>query len=149
MPSPTLWTFRTPHLYKLRVTLLQDGRPVDDAVVTTGIRTVSQDGGTFRINGQAETLRAPLVFGFRPPLDQVSKRCRCGPADWLMREILMIKRMNGNGARMSVHHGTKLSINDPRWAEMADQVGLMWIWATQSGSRLRRRQETGWCGNRP
>jgi beta-galactosidase/beta-glucuronidase len=50
--SPRLWTYDNPNLYKIEV-LLQDelGMPVDDNVITSGIRTVSQEAGIFRING--------------------------------------------------------------------------------------------------
>lgn len=47
----------------------------------------------------------------------------------------MIKRMNGNGVRMSVHDSKSGGINDPRIAEIADQMGLMLIWQTSAWLR--------------
>ncbi len=47
----------------------------------------------------------------------------------------MIKRMNGNGVRMSVHDSRSGGINDPRIAEIADQLGLMLIWQTSAWLR--------------
>ena len=42
----------------------------------------------------------------------------------------MVKRMNGNGLRMSVHDERMGGINDPRICELADQLG-------SSAGRLR------------
>jgi hypothetical protein len=113
----------------------QAGAVVDDWSVTTGLRTVSQSGGTFQINGRPETLRAPLLFGSRTPLENISKWDKCPPLENLVQELTMIKRMNGNGVRMSVHDSKKGGINDPRIAEIADQMGLMLIWQTSAWLR--------------
>ncbi len=136
VPRPNLWTADSPNLYLAKVELLdQNGSVIDDFSVTTGIRTVSQDGGVFRINGQPELLRAPLLFGCRTPLENVSKWDKCPPLENLVQELTMIKRMNGNGVRMSVHDSKSGGINDPRVAEIADQMGLMLIWQTSAWLR--------------
>lgn len=135
-PKPNLWTADTPNLYVAKVELLdQSGAVLDDWSVTTGIRTVSQDGGVFRINGKHEILRAPLLFGCRTPLENVSKWDKCPPVEYLVQELTMVKRMNGNGVRMSVHDSKTGGINDPRIAEIADQMGLMLIWQTSAWLR--------------
>jgi hypothetical protein len=46
-----------------------------------------------------------------------------------------MKRGNGNTLRMSVHHGSKGGINDPRLAEIGDQLGIMFQWTTGSWVR--------------
>ncbi|MES2920561.1 MAG: hypothetical protein V4819_03390 [Verrucomicrobiota bacterium] len=69
------------------------GAVIDDWSVTTGIRTVSQDGGFFRINGKPEILRAPLLFGCRTPLENVSKWDKSPPLEYLVQELTMVKRM--------------------------------------------------------
>lgn len=79
--KPALWTSNTPNLYLAKVELLsQAGAVLDDWSVTTGIRTVSQDGGVFRINGRPELLRAPLLFGTRAPLENIAKWDKCPAA---------------------------------------------------------------------
>ncbi len=136
VPKPALWTSDSPNLYLGKVELLDHtGAVVDDWNVTTGLRTVSQTGGTFRINGRPETLRAPLLFGSRTPLENISKWDKCPPLENLVQELTMIKRMNGNGVRMSVHDTKQGGINDPRIAEIADQMGLMLIWQTSAWLR--------------
>jgi len=46
-----LWSPKSCNLYKLVVEISdKNDKLIDDYVITTGIRTVSQEGGTFRIN---------------------------------------------------------------------------------------------------
>lgn len=135
--QPLLWTAREPHLYKLTVELVDpEGRVMDDAVVTTGIRTVGQPGGVFSINGKPELLRAPLLFGARPPMEHIALWEKCPPAEYYVQEMLMTQRMNGNGLRMSVHDRRIGGLNDPRICELADQLGVMLIWQTNTWLRI-------------
>lgn len=135
--EPMLWSSKTPVLYKLEV-LLKDasGNVVDDCCITVGVRTVSQDGGIFRINGKPELLRAPLLFGARPPLDKIAAWEKCPPAEFYVQEMLMTQKMNGNGLRMSVHDERTGGINDPRICEIADQMGIMLVWQTTTWLRI-------------
>jgi len=130
---PKLWTFDNPNLYKAEV-ILKDkaGNSIDDYVVTTGIRTISQQGGTFRVNGKPEMLNGAQIMGFRMPVDKLATWNRCAPKEWLAKELLMTKKMNGNMMRVHVHawESPARNINDPRLAEMGDQLGIMFIWAT-------------------
>ena len=119
IPRPELWTPEQPFLYKVVTTLFnEDGESIDDFVFTTGIRTVSQEGGTFRINGKPSMMNGALLFGYKSPLDKITEWLRAGPEEWLVKEILMIKNMNANTIRMSIHHGMKGGVNDPRMAEI-------------------------------
>ena len=137
VPHPKVWSSKTPNLYEVIVELKNaEGVVVDDYVVTTGIRTVSQEKGTFRINGKPELLRAPLLFGARPPLDKIAAWEKCPPAEFYIQEMLMVQRMNGNGFRMSVHDENIGGINDPRVCELADQMGIMLVWQTTEWLRL-------------
>lgn len=136
--DPDLWTADNPNLYKIEVILKEiSGIAIDDYVLTTGIRTVSQEGGTFRINGKPEMLNGAQIMGYRMPTDKLAMWNRCPSARWLAKELLMIKRMNGNLLRVHVHAETNKpdGINDPRIAEMADQLGIMCIWSTTAWIR--------------
>jgi hypothetical protein len=134
--NPDLWTPEKPMLYKLTARLLDtDGNIVDDYVITTGIRTVTQEGGTFRINGRPEMMNGALIFGFRYPLDKIAQWMKCGPKHWIVREILMLHKMNANTIRMSHHDGPVGGINDPRYAEIGDQLGIMFQWGTTAWIR--------------
>jgi len=136
VPAARLWTPENPQLYKIVAELSdRDGKVLDDYVVTTGIRTVDQAGGTFRINGEPAMMNGTLLFGFRSPLDRVAQWLRSSPEKELVRDLLAIRKMNGNTARMSHHDGPAGSINDPRYAEIGDQLGIMFQWATTSWVR--------------
>lgn len=137
--NPALWTPENPALYKIKVTLLDKaGKKADDYVTTTGIRTVDQQGGMFRLNGKASMLNGAQIMGFRAPLDEAVVWNRCPPVEWLIKELLMVKKMNGNLLRIHVHgweNSPAEGINDPRIAELADQLGIMLIWTTPSWTR--------------
>lgn len=134
--NASLWTAETPQLYIIKTEVLDSaGKIIDDHLVTTGIRTISQDGGTFLINNKPELLKAPLLFGNRAPLEKIAKWDKCPPIEYLAQEMMMIKQMNGNGIRMSVHDSKTGGVNDPRIAELADQLGLMLIWQTSAWIR--------------
>ena len=136
VPTANLWTPQNPHLYKVVVELSNSkGVLLDDYVVTTGIRTVSQEGGTFRINGEPAMMNGALLFGFRAPLDRNAQWLRSSPQEELLKDLLILKKMNANTARMSHHDGPVNSINDPRYAEIGDQLGIMFQWATTSWVR--------------
>ncbi|MBR1394634.1 MAG: hypothetical protein IJ559_03120 [Prevotella sp.] len=159
-----LWSVQEPQLYQVRALLVNsvsgkktetfsavDGdlartrelvidKLTDDYVITTGFRTIEQDDGTFRINGQPELLRAPLYFGQRFPLERNALDLLCPHSEDIMKELLAVKKMNGNGMRMSAHwsdDNPQDGTNDPRFTEIADQLGLMFIWQTASWIRLR------------
>lgn len=159
-----LWSWRTPQLYQVRALLINsisgkqtesfaaiDGdlarsreryvsKLTDDFVVTTGFRTIEQEGGTFCINGKPELLRAPLYFGQRFPLETNALNILSPKTEEILRELLAVKKMNGNGMRMHTHWSDdhpQDGTNDPRFAEIADQLGLMYIWQTASWIRLR------------
>jgi beta-galactosidase len=53
LPHPRLWSLESPHLYQLRTTILQAGRPVDSTTTTFGIRTIHFDADKgFFLNGK-------------------------------------------------------------------------------------------------
>jgi len=141
--NPSLWTPETPTLYKAQFILKDnDGNIIDDYVVTTGIRTVDQQGGSFRLNGEISMLNGAQIMGYRSPIEDMIKDSRCPPDYWVAKEILQIKRMNGNLLRMHVHNWEfpARGVNDPRYAQYADQLGMMLIWSTPAWIRTGR----GW-----
>ena len=139
--NPDLWWPDAPHLYKVQIILRDrlgdDNEIIDDFVVTTGVRTVDQEGGTFRLNGQVYMLNGSQIFGFRSPIEETMKWIFCPPAHWYVRELLQIKNMNGNMLRIHVHAYDHPSgnTNDPRLPEIADQMGVMLMWATPAWVR--------------
>ena len=134
--DPLLWNILTPNLYKVHV-LLQDseGNNVDDFVLTTGLRTISQEGGTFRINGEPEMLNGPLLFGHHYPLERIAQWMFSPPKERWVHDILLTKRMNGTVIRMSVHDRLISGVNDRRLAQIGDQMGIMFMWQTPTWVR--------------
>ncbi|MEX0986820.1 MAG: glycosyl hydrolase family 2 [Bacteroidales bacterium] len=134
--SPYLWTHDSPNLYRIHVKIKDGNRLIDDEMITTGIRTVSQEEGIFRINGDPELLGGAQTMGFRMPIENLAKWNRCPPSSVLADELLACKKL-GNTLRIHVHAGGRYaySVNDPRVAEMADQLGIMLIWPTASWIR--------------
>lgn len=134
--NAALWTADKPQLYLIKTELIDStGKVIDDYLTTTGLRTISQEGGTFLINNKPELLKAPLLFGNRAPFEKITQWDKCPPMEYLVQEMMMIKQMNGNGIRMSVHDSKTGGVNDPRIAELADQLGLMLIWQTSAWIR--------------
>jgi hypothetical protein len=136
LKNPQLWTHDMPNLYRVHVKVLYKNKLIDDEVITTGIRTVSQEDGIFRINGEPELLGGAQTMGFRMPIENNVKWNRSPPTFILADELMACKKM-GNTLRIHVHAGGKYaySVNDPRVAEMADQMGVMLLWPTSSWIR--------------
>lgn len=133
VPSPQPWSPASPHLYKVEIILKdKDGTPVDDYMVTTGIRTITQANGHLCINGTPEMLNGAQIMGFRTPIETIAKYNRGAPLETVAEEMLMITKMNANLLRVHVHaeKDTADGINDPRYAELADQMGIYLIWST-------------------
>ncbi len=133
VPSPHLWSSESPCLYKVETILKnKEGNPIDDYVITTGIRTIKQANGHLYINEKPEMLNGAQIMGFRTPIETISKYNRSAPIETVAEEMLMIKKMDGNLLRVHVHaeKDTVDGINDPRYAELADQMGIYLIWST-------------------
>jgi hypothetical protein len=138
IPSPKLWSSDSPNLYKVEFLLKdKDGKPVDDFVTTTGIRKIEQKNGDLLINGKPEMLNGAQIMGFRTPIETISKFNRCAPNETVAEEMLMIKKMGANFLRMHVHAESGIcdGINDPRYAELADQMGIYMSWSTAAWIR--------------
>ncbi len=132
LDDPALWSPAEPRLYRVEVILKdENGKPVDDYVTTTGIRVIEQREGVLYINHRPEMLNGAQIMGFRPPVETISKTIRCATDGMVMRELMMTKAL-GNLLRIHVHAqlNTSDGINDPRYAEYADQLGLYLIWQT-------------------
>ena len=137
VPDPACWSPDRPQLYKVDVVLKDaDGKPIDDCVLTTGIRLIAQKEGVLYINHRPEVLGGGQIFGYRLPLETVARTVYCPEPAQLMRELLMAKRL-GNLLRVHVHARTLApeGTNDPRIARWADQMGLYLIWQTPAWTR--------------
>ncbi len=134
LPRASRWTPADPQLYSVAVTLRDGGgAPVDDLGATTGVRTIAQQQGQLLLNGEPALLIGAQTMGFRPypEFENAARFNRSAPAAALLSEMLAIKKMGGNLLRVHVHSSNNRtgSINDPRLAEMADQLGLALFWS--------------------
>ena len=71
-PHPHLWWPQDPHLYRLRTTLVSDGRVLDEANTRFGFREFRIDGLDYRLNGAVFKLRGLIC----PPLDATRDEIR-------------------------------------------------------------------------
>jgi len=136
--SPAVWATDSPALYKVEVILNDDqGTPVDDYVTTTGVRVIEQKNGMLYINHKPDMLNGAQNFGYRLPIEDMAATIRCGSDEMIMRDLMMAEKLGGNLLRVHIHVEKDVvdGVNDPRFAEYADQMGLYLIW--QSAGWLR------------
>jgi hypothetical protein len=133
IPEPQLWSTETPNLYRVTVRLIpNDGQPIDDFVVTTGIRTIRHENDMLLVNGKPEMLNGATVMQFPSPLEEMSTWHRILPEEWIVKHVLMAKTMLSNTLRI---HTPSAAYSDPRFAEYGDQLGLMYIWVPTGWNR--------------
>ncbi len=123
-----LWNTENPVLYSVRVAAKSDcGEFIDDLSVETGFRTIGQKNGEILLNGERIILKGALLMQFLPPYENIVKSHTCPTTEEIISEILQIKAMNGNTARLHIlGYGT----NDKRFAEICDRLGVMLVWTT-------------------
>ncbi|HEX3816570.1 MAG TPA: glycoside hydrolase family 2 TIM barrel-domain containing protein [Mycobacteriales bacterium] len=112
-----LWSTTDPHLYDLRIELLDDaGTVVDTAQSYAGLRSVSIDGVAVKINGEPVFQRLVLDQGYYP--DGIMT----APSDAaLVRDIELSMAAGFNGARL--HQ----KVFEERFLYHADRLGYL-VW---------------------
>jgi len=140
IPRAMPWSAKAPFLYKVTATLRDNaGTAVDDATDTTGVRTVAQKDGQLLLNGKPALLIGAQNMGMRPYpfIENAAKYNRCATPEMLMTEFLGLKNANNNLLRVHIHTSMNKqgSVNDPRIAEMADQLGVVLFWSSPSWRR--------------
>lgn len=107
------WNAEQPHLYTLRVRLLeQNGARLDRATARVGFRTVEIVGNQLLVNGVPIRIRGVNRHETHPETGHVVS------IDDMHRDIELMKQSNINAVRSS-HYP-----NDPRWYELTDEYGL-------------------------
>lgn len=107
VPRPLLWSAETPNLYTLRIELEDEW--IEQRV---GLRTVSIEGGVFRVNGVPVKLLGVNRHDMNPDTGYAVTM------DDMRRDLTLMKRSNVNCVRCS-HYP-----NDPRFYELCDELGL-------------------------
>jgi len=129
VPEAKPWTPETPHLYNVRVTLLESGRKTDEITSYFGMRKISlarNDQGVLRmqLNNRTTFQYGPLDQGFWPD------GLYTAPTDEALRyDIEMTKKLGFNMARKHV------KVEPERWYYWCDKLGLL-VWQDMpSGDR--------------
>jgi beta-galactosidase/beta-glucuronidase len=112
------WSPESPHLYDLRIQLLDpDGRCLDSVDSYFGHRSIDVRNGHVRLNGRPYYQRLILDQGYWP-----AGLMTAPTDDDLRRDIELVKEMGFNGVRK--HQ----KVEDPRWLYWADVLGLL-VWS--------------------
>jgi beta-galactosidase/evolved beta-galactosidase subunit alpha len=116
VPNAPTWTAETPNLVTVRVELFEtgteSGEPLDTAVVSTGIRTVSISSGRLLVNGVPVTIRGVNRHDHYPEGGRVVDE------ELLAEDIRLMKAHNFNAIR-TAHYP-----HDERLYELCDRAGL-------------------------
>ncbi len=124
IPQPRLWSPESPHLYDLRLSLLNSAGLVDQVDSYFGMRKVSIDGKNILLNNEPLYQRLVLDQGYWPDGQYTA------PSDDALRaDILWARRFGYNGARK--HQ----KVEDPRWLYWCDRLGFL-VWGEMGNCGL-------------
>ncbi|HMS53894.1 MAG TPA: glycoside hydrolase family 2 TIM barrel-domain containing protein, partial [Fimbriimonadaceae bacterium] len=108
-----LWSAEHPNRYRMDLTLRdKEGNILDRRKTTIGFRTVSWDGGVFKVNGQPVKLLGVNRHEHSPDTGRTLTRKQ------MLEDILLMKRFNVNTVRCS-HYP-----NHWQWYDLCDEYGL-------------------------
>ncbi|WP_424361396.1 glycoside hydrolase family 2 protein [Methylocystis parvus] len=133
--EPQSWSPDAPNLYTLRVTMLRDGKTLDERDTQFGFRKIETRGGKLYLNGKPFYLRAALDQDYYP--DTI---CTPPSLEFIEDRFRKAKALGLNALRCHI------KAPDPRYYDAADRLGLL-IWAElpnggYSTERSRERKET-------
>jgi len=112
--NPSLWSVKTPHLYKLKTTVSQNGQTIDETVTTTGIRTLTFDPDKgFALNGEWMKIKGVCIHHDAGVLGAAV------PREVWKRRLQILKDLGSNAIRMS--HNPQ----SPYMYEICDEIGLL------------------------
>ena len=112
--QPKLWSVDHPYLYKVVLTLLKDGKPLDKEEINTGIRTFNFDVNKgFTLNGQSLKIKGVCMHHDLGALGAaVNNRA-------IERQLQILKDMGCNAIRTS--HNPPA----PEFLELCDKMGFL------------------------
>ena len=111
--SPLKWTAETPHLYSLRMSLIDMQNEVaDQAIVKTGFKETEIRNGVFYLNGQPIKVHAQNSHMQHPETGHVITE------ETIRKDFTILKQFNFNAVRTSHYPPVN------RYLELADEYGL-------------------------
>lgn len=112
--KPQLWDLNTPHLYRLKTTLLVNGKKTDSVSTSVGIRNIEFRNDTgFYLNGRNIKLQGMCEHMEMLPVGQAI------PDDLWRKRISLLKSMGCNTIRTS-HNPFP-----PIFYQLCDEIGMM------------------------
>lgn len=110
--SPALWSAEAPHLYTLELEVLRAGAPTQRCRLAVGFRTLTIEGGIFKLNGQRLLLHGVNRHEWS------AEHGRVVTFEEMERDVVLMKRININAVRTS-HYP-----NHSQWYALCDRYGL-------------------------
>ncbi|MCB8944438.1 MAG: glycoside hydrolase family 2 [Ardenticatenaceae bacterium] len=134
--APHLWHPDTPHLYTVTATLQPEGKPVHTVQKQCGLRTVAVENGRIILNGRPIYLRGMLDQAYYPETIYTPNSLAL-----LEDQARQAKALGFNCLR------THIKIEDPRYYDVADRLGLLiWTeipnWALLTEAAAARAKQT-------
>ncbi len=110
--NPLKWTAETPNLYKVVVTVQQNGKDVESVPVRTGFRKVEIKNRQILVNGQPVLIKGANRHEIDPDGGYVISRER------MVEDVKLMKQFNVNAVR-TCHYP-----DDPYFYDLCDEYGL-------------------------
>jgi len=131
---PELWDLDNPVLYKLKTTVIQNGKTIDETVTTTGFRTFTFDPDKgFALNGKIMKMKGVCIHHDAGVLGAAV------PRDVWKRRLLILKEIGCNAIRTS--HNPQA----PDLYDLCDELGLLVLnEAFDEWEFAKRKWLTGW-----
>ncbi|GAP73148.1 beta-galactosidase [Candidatus Symbiothrix dinenymphae] len=112
--KPLLWSVEKPNLYRLKTTIVQNGKTIDETETATGIRTFTFDPDKgFALNGKWMKLKGVCLHHDAGVLGSAV------PREVWKRRLLTLQELGCNAVRMS--HNPQA----PDMYELCDELGLL------------------------
>lgn len=112
--NPQLWSLSSPGLYKLRTSVIKDGKTIDSSETTTGFRSFTFDPNKgFALNGEWMKMKGVCLHHDAGVLGSAV------PRDVWKRRLLTLKEIGVNAIRTS--HNPQA----PDLYELCDELGLL------------------------
>ena len=121
--EPVLWEPAQPHLYDVKVELVsEDG--VDRVTASTGLRSVTVEGGQIFLNGSRLYVRGVLDQGYWPDSGMTART-----DDAFVTDLELARAAGYNVVRKH------LKLEDPRFLHHADVLGIL-VWAEPASTGI-------------
>lgn len=112
--TPQLWSLSSPYLYKLKTSIVKNGKTIDSSVTTTGFRSLTFDPDKgFALNGEWTKMKGVCLHHDAGVLGSAV------PRDVWKRRLITLKEIGVNAIRTS--HNPQA----PDLYELCDELGML------------------------